>query len=76
MFVWRWGLMPLTPRDEHAHNLASVLDFGSPPKLDSPTYTVPPFVPTGCGAPASGVEAAEWGGLRDLGQNLGWGVIA
>ena len=76
MIEWRWGLKPLTPRDEHAHNLASVLDFGSPPKLDSPTYTVPPFVPTGCGAPASGVEAAEWGGLRDLGQNLGWGVNA
>ena len=76
MIEWRWGLKPLTPRDAHAHNLASVLDFASPPNLTAPTYTVPPFVPTGCGAPESGAEAAEWGELRELGQNLGWGVIS
>jgi phospholipase C len=76
MIEWRWGLDPLTPRDAHAHNLASVLDFSRPPTLASPTYTVPPFVPTGCGQEASGVEAAEWGALRGIGRRLGWGVIA
>jgi phospholipase C len=74
MIEWRWGLKALTPRDKNAHNLASVLDFGSAPDLTSPTYSVPPFVPTGCGAEGSAAEAAEWGELRDLGHRLGWGV--
>jgi len=76
MIEWRWGLKPLTPRDKYAHNLASVLDFDSPPDLSSPTYAVPPFVPTGCGAAESAAESAEWGELKDLGHQLGWGVIA
>ena len=80
MIEWRHGLKPLTPRDQYARNIAEVLDFANP-TLTTPTYTVPPVVPTPCSdSPPSGVgtsaEAAEWDGLRDIGAELGWGVIS
>lgn len=41
LIEWRWGLTPLTVRDEQANNLADVLDFEHPktaaPAIDLPT---------------------------------------
>ena len=72
---WRWDLKPLTPRDQHARNIAEVLDWGSPPDLTAPAITVPPFVPEGpCGSPPSGPASAEteWTQLRSLAHDLRW----
>ena len=74
MIEWRWGLRPLTPRDRHARNIAEVLDFQRGPDLSSTTYDVPAVVPTGCTEPESATERAEWAGLRDLAQRLGWSL--
>ena len=65
MIEWRHGLEPLTVRDQKAHNLATVLDFGHP-KLSSPTYDVPPFTSQGCSATADleGSEFKEWPALK------------
>ncbi|MGH8860967.1 MAG: alkaline phosphatase family protein, partial [Jatrophihabitantaceae bacterium] len=74
---WRWGLAPLTPRDAHANNIARALDFQSPPRLATPTYTVPPFASAGCTAPSSAVaEDAEWPDLRRLALTEGWSLPA
>ena len=46
MIEWRFGLSPLTVRDQTAGNLADVLDF-STPNLAAPAFNVPtgPFNP-------------------------------
>ena len=53
MIEWRFGLPPLTVRDQTANNLADVLDFGSP-IITAPAFNVPtgPF-----GTPCSPVTA-------------------
>ena len=40
MIEWRFGLPPLTVRDQTANNLADVLDFASP-DVSAPVFTVP-----------------------------------
>lgn len=40
MIEWRFGLPPLTVRDQTANNLADVLDFSSP-DVSAPTFNVP-----------------------------------
>jgi phospholipase C len=40
MIEWRFGLPPLTIRDQTANNLADVLDLGSP-DVSAPTFNVP-----------------------------------
>jgi phospholipase C len=40
MIEWRFGLPPLTVRDQTANNLADVLDFASP-DVSAPTFNVP-----------------------------------
>ena len=40
MIEWRFGLPPLTVRDQTASNLAEVLNFASP-DVTAPTFTVP-----------------------------------
>jgi len=47
MIEWRWGLAPLAVRDRHAHNLATVLDFGRR-NLHAPRYRVPRVVSKRC----------------------------
>jgi phospholipase C len=78
MIEWRWGLAPLTVRDQHANNLARVLDFASPPDLTAPVYSVTPFDGTNgaCAtlAAESGVEAREWGPLKKMARERGWQV--
>ena len=41
LIEWRWGLAPLSARDQAANNLAQVLDFGAEKNLDAPVYDVP-----------------------------------
>ncbi len=67
MIEWRFGLTPLSVRDETANNLANALNF-SAPDLSAPAFTVPigPFgIP--CSPLAIDGEAAEWSqGLKRL----------
>ena len=49
MIEWRWGLAPLSVRDEAANNLAETLDFKAKNKK-APVYDVPPFVSAPCPA--------------------------
>lgn len=39
LIEWRFGLPPLSVRDQTANNLAEVLNFSSPP-VDAPAFTV------------------------------------
>jgi hypothetical protein len=63
----------LTPRDKHANNLATALDFANP-DTSSPTYDVPPFTSAGCttAEDMEGPEYAEWPALRDHLLATGW----
>jgi phospholipase C len=77
MIEWRWGLAPLTPRDQAARNLAEVLDFSASPSLAAPRFTVPPFVATACApAPLTGAEEAEWPALKQKALAAGWSLPA
>jgi hypothetical protein len=63
MIEWRFGLTPLSVRDQTANNLAEVLDF-SAPNLNAPVFNVPagqfnPACPPSS-AVAADPEAAEW----------------
>jgi phospholipase C len=73
MIEWRYGLKALTPRDQHARNLATVLDFAHP-STTSKTYAVPTFTSVGCSAAESteGSESKEWPSLRLALENRGW----
>ena len=55
MIEWRWGLKPLTPRDQYARNLANALDLHRQGHL-FPAYAVPPFTTVGCAAGGSRPE--------------------
>jgi phospholipase C len=68
MIEWRWGLKPLTPRDQHANNLATALDFADK-DTSFPSYVVPSFTPNPCSVSPElekGPEYQEWPALRDL----------
>jgi phospholipase C len=68
---WRWGLEPLTVRDETANNLASALDLSKHHKKRSASqYAVPPG-PFGAPCPSAS-EANPWVILRDLAQSFGF----
>ena len=69
---WRWGLAPLSPRDAHAANIVSALNFTDPPDLTAPTFTVAPVVPVPCQAATPADEATEWGAVRKLALAHGW----
>ena len=74
MIEWRWGLAPLTVRDETANNLAEVLDF-STRDLSARQFDVPagPFGEVclpGSGSP----EAEEWEPLLEMAADFGWPV--
>jgi len=49
MIEWRWGLAPLSVRDDAANSLAEVLDFKAKRK-HPPVYDVPPFGSAPCPA--------------------------
>jgi len=57
MIEWRWGLDPLTVRDQTANNLAQALDFRRP-QLYAPQYVVPPVVGAACPTTPSTVASS------------------
>jgi phospholipase C len=73
MIEWRFGLKPLTPRDKHAHNLATALDFKNP-NSTTVAYDVPAFTSQGCTAAADteGSEFQEWPALKQKLTEQGW----
>ncbi len=69
---WRWGLQPLTPRDNAARNIAEVLDFQSAPNLATPTYLVPPYAAGPACSPVGPPAEEEWTGLKQKALADGW----
>ena len=67
MIEWRWGLEPLTIRDETANNLAEALDFTQVPRAPE-RYNVPigPFG-TVCGS-----FEDKWSFVIEIAKRLGW----
>ncbi len=65
MIEWRFGLAPLTPRDQATRNIAEVLDFASAPDLTAPRWDVPLVESMPCGAP-NPADYEEWRQLRAL----------
>jgi phospholipase C len=65
MIEWRFGLKPLTVRDQKANNLATVLDFAHADPSSRP-YDVPPFTSQGCSATEDleGSEYKEWPAVK------------
>jgi phospholipase C len=72
MIEWRWGLTPLTVRDQNANNLAEVMDF-SAPHLSARPFDVPagPFG-SACVTPLR--ETEEWQPLLEMAADFGWPV--
>ena len=75
MIEWRWGLAPLTVRDETANNLAEALDF-TQVRNRVPQFSVPvgPFgAPCPIGVPEPpGLPELE--GIAALAASLGWPI--
>ena len=74
MIEWRWGLPPLTVRDQAANNIADGLDFGKA-KKHGPQFDVPagPFGQVCLATAASPlVPTEEWLGLAKAAQAAGW----
>jgi phospholipase C len=69
MIEWRFGLQPLTVRDETANNLADVLDFAHP-NVSYNAYPVPAAASVPC-VPAP-VPEEEFSALRQYAQSLGF----
>ena len=67
MIEWRFGLPPLSVRDQTAGNLADVLDF-STPNVAAPAFNVPtgPFSPACPPASANATDAETVAALRSL----------
>jgi phospholipase C len=72
MIEWRWGLAPLTVRDQTANNLAEVLDF-STPNLAARQFDVPAG-PFGSACFTAPPEAGEWFPLLEMAADFGWPV--
>jgi phospholipase C len=64
LIEWRWGLAPLSVRDETANNLALALDFGHPNAF-APQYALP-VGPFGAPCPQAvpSTEATAWATLQ------------
>src|SRR5499427_6076662 len=85
---WRWGLVPLTPRDaaDDITNLARVFDFDRPdfsvPNLPQPIAPPPQpcgqpdFVAPTVTAPNGASEGNIWLGLKDSGLLEAWDLPA
>ena len=67
MIRWRFGIPPLTTRDQYADNIARSFDWASRPRLDIPSLPDPATVVSQpCGSPVSGAERAKDHDLLDL----------
>ena len=73
MIEWRWGLAPLTPRDQAARNLAEVMDFSRGPDLTAPRWDVPQVLGAPCGAGGT-ADYTDWRRLATMATGLGWRV--
>jgi phospholipase C len=73
MIEWRWGLEPLTVRDQTANNLAEALDF-TRTRTHVPLFAVPagPFG-TPC-PPAATPSSPDGPGLAGLAASFGWPI--
>lgn len=74
LIEWRWGLDPLTVRDEAANNLVEALDLGQP-RYDVPDFDVPsgPF-----GLPCPLLELKDeisLANLAELAREHGWPIL-
>jgi phospholipase C len=74
MIEWRWGLPPLTVRDETANNLAEVLDFARPDFAAKQIQV--PVGPFGSACTPGGLPSAEWAPLLDMARDFGWPLPA
>jgi phospholipase C len=76
MIEWRWGLAPLTVRDETATNLADVLDFTAA-RLGASQFDVPagPFGSL-CTSGLRASSEEEWLPLLRIAADFGWPVDA
>ena len=74
MIEWRWGLLPLTIRDETANNMAAVLDF-TQRNLQAKQFSVPtePFGQL-CVPGVSDETDEEWRSLLEIAARFGWPV--
>jgi phospholipase C len=72
MIEWRFGLEPLTVRDAAANNLAEVLDFANPPRLDAPRYDVPLPITFGCLLTDHAHRGEDWPDLATRAAKLGF----
>lgn len=69
---WRFGLSPLTVRDQMANNIADSLNFGHP-NANFRAYSVPPVVSAPCLPSGTGTSAEnEWQALRSYATSLGF----
>jgi phospholipase C len=71
MIEWRWGLPPLTVRDQTANNLAEVLDFRKP-DLKAKQFRVPTGPFGGACATARAATRDKWAQLRQMATEMGW----
>jgi phospholipase C len=71
MIEWRWGLPPLTVRDQTANNLAEILDF-SRPDLKAKQFRVPGGPFAGPCPTARAAARDEWESLRQMAADFGW----
>jgi phospholipase C len=71
MIEWRFGLAPLTVRDQTASNIADVLDF-SQTNLSFNSYSVPTVLGTPCPNQAPPTSGGEFAPLRDLARAHGF----
>lgn len=79
MIESRWGLPPLTVRDQTANNLAEALDF-TRVNLNAPQFAVPsgpfggpcPVVSTATGTRHAAPVENTWGGLRSMATQFGF----
>jgi phospholipase C len=74
MIEWRFGLPPLTVRDQTANNLADVLDFAHPNVLFN-VYPVPASLSTPClPTPVRSSAEDDFSALRQYAQSLGFPI--
>jgi phospholipase C len=71
LIEWRFGLAPLTVRDQQARNLAEVLDFRAPLDVTAPHWSAPPALPVPCTS-ALGADSEQWMSLVDRAIAGGW----
>jgi phospholipase C len=72
MIEWRFGLRPLTVRDQTANNLADALNFKLK-NVSHPAYSVPTVISAPCPPVSTGASPEdEWTNLRQYAGSLGF----